>query len=54
MGIWVSCSVTCIRLHSVVVSISGVQSDLKKIPLHVLNILVYLEVQENFRQMFSR
>ena len=49
-----SCSVTCIGLNSDVVVNNGVQSDLKKMPLHVLNILMYLEVQENFRQMFSR
>jgi len=48
-----SCSVMFIRLHSDVVFNNSVQSDLKKMPLHVLNILMYLEVQENFRQCFQ-
>ena len=49
-----NCSVISIRLHSDVVFNNGVQSDLKKMPLHVPNILMYLDIQENFRQMFSR
>lgn len=49
-----SCSLISIRLRADVVFNNCVQSDLKKMPLHVLNILTYLEVQENFRQMFSR
>ena len=48
-----SCSVMCIRLHSDVVFNNSVQSDLKKMPLHVLNILMYIEVLENFGNVFE-
>jgi hypothetical protein len=45
--------VICIRLHSDVVCNNGVQSDLKKMPLHVPNVLLDLEVRKNFRHVFK-
>jgi hypothetical protein len=48
-----SCSVVCIRLHSDVVCSNGVQFDMKKMPLHVPNILTDLEVWKNFRHVFK-